>query len=105
MAGGRSKHEPIICVHTVVKNNTHVPMNGHNCKKLLGHVKASDRHCNMVVENVKELWNKVPKSFKSKKYKPVNKDCFISKMFLIGDWDIMVLQNHNYRQVGASSPP
>ncbi|VCW78797.1 unnamed protein product [Gulo gulo] len=80
-------------------------MNWHNSKKLLGHVKACDRHCNMVVDNVKELWTKVPKSGKGKQYKPVNKDCYISKMFLIGDLDFMVLQNLNCRQVGASSPP
>uniref|UniRef100_A0A7N5JE90 Small nuclear ribonucleoprotein Sm D2 n=1 Tax=Ailuropoda melanoleuca TaxID=9646 RepID=A0A7N5JE90_AILME len=44
----------------------------------------------MVVENVKEMWTKVPKSGKAKKkYKPVNKDCYIYKMFLTWDSDIM----------------
>uniref|UniRef100_A0A452V9S6 Small nuclear ribonucleoprotein Sm D2 n=1 Tax=Ursus maritimus TaxID=29073 RepID=A0A452V9S6_URSMA len=60
----------------------------------------------MVVENVKEMWTKVPKSGKAKKkYKPVNKDRYIYKMFLTWDSDIMVLQNHHCGQVGASSPP
>ncbi|KAH0515697.1 putative small nuclear ribonucleoprotein Sm D2 [Microtus ochrogaster] len=36
---------------------------------------AFDRHCNMVLENVKEMWTEVPKSSKGKKkFKPVNKD-------------------------------
>ncbi|KAF7140928.1 hypothetical protein RHSIM_Rhsim06G0047400 [Rhododendron simsii] len=30
-----------------------------NKKKLLGCVRAFDRHCNMVLENVREMWTKV----------------------------------------------
>ncbi|KAK2114079.1 Small nuclear ribonucleoprotein Sm D2 [Saguinus oedipus] len=48
------------------------------------------RHCNMVLENMKEMWTEVPKS---KKSKPVNKDHYISKIFLCGDSVIAVLQN------------
>lgn len=52
------------------------------------------RHCNMVLENVKEMWTEVPKSGKGKKKsKPVNKDRYISKMFLRGDSVIIVLRN------------
>jgi small nuclear ribonucleoprotein D2 len=40
----------------------------------------------MVLENVKEMWSETPKSTNGKKKgKPVNKDRFISKMFLRGD--------------------
>ncbi|XP_038179079.1 small nuclear ribonucleoprotein Sm D2-like [Arvicola amphibius] len=75
----------------IVKNNTHVLINCCN-KKLLGQVKAFDRHCNMVLENVKEMWTEVPKSSEGKKkFKPVNKDGHISKMFLGGDSVILVL--------------
>uniref|UniRef100_A0A8C2WA35 Small nuclear ribonucleoprotein Sm D2 n=1 Tax=Chinchilla lanigera TaxID=34839 RepID=A0A8C2WA35_CHILA len=77
-----------------VKNNTQVLINCLNNKRLPGRVKAFDRHCNMVLENVKEMWTKMPKSIKGKKKsKPVNKDHYISKMFLHRDWDIMVLRN------------
>ena len=52
------------------------------------------RHCNMVLENVKEMWTEVPKSGKGKKKsKPVNKDRYISKTFLCGDSVILVLWN------------
>ncbi|XP_065511266.1 small nuclear ribonucleoprotein Sm D2 [Caloenas nicobarica] len=69
-------------------------VNCRNNKKLLGRVKAFDRHCNMVLENVKEMWTEVPKSGKGKKKsKPVNKDRYISKMFLRGDSVIVVLRN------------
>ena len=33
-----------------------VLINCRNNRKLLGRVKAFDRHCNMVLENVKEMW-------------------------------------------------
>ncbi|CAK9265090.1 unnamed protein product [Sphagnum jensenii] len=74
--------------------STQVLINCQNNKKLLGHVKAFDRHCNMVLENVQEMWTEVPKTGKGKKKaKPVNKDRFISKMFLRGDSVIIVLRN------------
>jgi small nuclear ribonucleoprotein D2 len=38
----------------------------------------------MVLENVKEMWTEFPKGAQKGK-KPVNKDRFISKMFLRGD--------------------
>ena len=34
-------------------------INCRNNRKLLGRVKAFDRHCNMVLENVKEMWTEV----------------------------------------------
>ncbi|XP_006901334.1 PREDICTED: small nuclear ribonucleoprotein Sm D2, partial [Elephantulus edwardii] len=64
---------PLSVLTQSVKNNTQVLINCRNNKKLLGRVKAFDRHCNMVLENVKEMWTEVPKSGKGKKKsKPVN---------------------------------
>lgn len=34
-------------------------INCRNNRKLLGRVKAFDRHCNMILENVKEFWTEV----------------------------------------------
>ena len=48
----------------------------------------------MVLENVKEMWTEAPRPGKGKaKAKPINKDRFISKMFLRGDSVIIVLRN------------
>ncbi|CAF1367513.1 unnamed protein product [Adineta steineri] len=59
----------------------------------------------MVLEDVTELWQETPKSSKAKAaaaaggdakgsvLKPVNKDRYISKMFLRGDSVILVLKN------------
>lgn len=85
---------PLSVLTQSVKSNTQVLINCRNNKKLLGRVKAFDRHCNMVLENVKEMWTEVPKAGKGKaKAKPINKDRFISKMFLRGDSVIVVLRN------------
>lgn len=53
-----------------------------NNRKLLARVKAFDRHCNMVLENVKEMWTETPRLADGKKGRPVNKDRFISKMYV-----------------------
>merc|ERR1712001_322203 len=85
---------PLQILTESVRNNTQVLINCRNNKKLLGRVKAFDRHCNMVLENVKEMWTDPVKSGKgSKKAKPVNRDRYISKMFLRGDSVILVLRN------------
>ncbi|CAK9059051.1 Small nuclear ribonucleoprotein Sm D2 (Sm-D2) (Complexed with cdc5 protein 9) (snRNP core protein D2) [Durusdinium trenchii] len=69
-----------------------VLINCRNNRKILARVKAFDRHSNMVLENVREMWTEVPHGGK-KKAKPVNKDRFISKIFLRGDSVILVLRN------------
>lgn len=58
---------PLSVLTQSVKNNTQVLINCRNNKKLLGRVKAFDRHCNMVLENVKEMWTEVPRLGKGKK--------------------------------------
>ncbi|KAI0961451.1 mRNA splicing protein, variant 3 [Taiwanofungus camphoratus] len=70
---------PLSVLQQAVRNHTQVLISLRNNKKLLARVKAFDRHSNMVLENVKEMWTEMPKG---KNRKPVNKDRFISKMFL-----------------------
>ena len=65
-----------------VRNNTQVLINLRNNHKLLGRVRAFDRHCNMVLEQVKEVWSEVPPG--GKKSRPVTRDRVISKLFLRG---------------------
>eukprot|EP00798_Chlamydomonas_sp_ICE-L_P007406 gene7407-534_t len=85
---------PLSVLTTSVKTNSQVLINCRNNHKLLGRVKAFDRHCNMVLENVTEMWTEIPKTGKGKKgSRPVNKDRFIGKMFLRGDSCILVLRN------------
>lgn len=77
---------PLSVLQQAVRNSSQVLINCRNNKKLLGRVKAFDRHCNMILENVKEMWTELPKTGKGKKKaKPVNRDRYISKLFLRGD--------------------
>lgn len=91
------KHGPLSVLAQAVRNNTQVLINCRNNKKLLGRIKAFDRHFNMILENVKEMWTELPpnaKNLKGKdKKKRVYKDRFISKMFLRGDSVILVVKN------------
>eukprot|EP01138_Halocafeteria_seosinensis_P003212 gb/GECG01003286.1/.p1 GENE.gb/GECG01003286.1/~~gb/GECG01003286.1/.p1 ORF type:complete len:109 (+),score=6.40 gb/GECG01003286.1/:1-327(+) len=85
---------PLSVLMHSVKHNSQVLINCRNNHKLLARVKAFDRHCNMVLENVREVWTEYPKG-KGKNAKPINKDRVISKMFLRGDSVILVLRNPN----------
>ncbi|KAI4173923.1 MAG: hypothetical protein LQ343_002691 [Gyalolechia ehrenbergii] len=82
---------PLSILQTAVRSHTQVLISCRNNRKLLARVKAFDRHCNMVLENVKEMWTEIPRTTSGKKGRPVNKDRFISKMFLRGDSVILVL--------------
>lgn len=83
---------PMSLLVSAVKNHNQVLISCRNNRKLLARVKAFDRHCNMVLENVKEMWTeKGQKGKGKKKAMPVNRDRFISKMFLRGDSVILVV--------------
>merc|ERR1711990_552975 len=73
------KTGPLSVLMQSVKNNTQVLINCRNNRKLLGRVKAFDRHCNMVLEGVKEMWTEMPRTSKGKGGQPVNRDRYISK--------------------------
>lgn len=85
---------PLSVLQMAVRNNTQILVSLRNNHKLLARIKAFDRHCNMVLENVKEMWTETPKPGKgTKRAAPINKDRFISKMFLRGDSVIVVLRS------------
>ena len=85
---------PMSLLVRAVKQNLQVLISVRNGHKLLARVKAFDRHMNMVLEDVKDMWTTVPKGGKNKNI-PINKDRYISKMFLRGDNVILVLANPN----------
>lgn len=84
---------PLSVLLTAVQNHDQVLISLRNNRKLLARIKAFDRHSNMVLINVKEMWTETPRSASGKKGKPVNKDRFISKMFLRGDNVVLVLRH------------
>ena len=73
----------------IIYKNTQVLISLRNNHKLLARVKAFDRHCNMVLENVKEIWSETS----SKGGAAAHKDRYIGKMFLRGDNVVIVVAN------------
>jgi small nuclear ribonucleoprotein D2 len=90
---------PLSLLTDCVRKQYPVLISCRNNRKLLGKIKAFDRHCNMVLEDVTELWSEVSKSSTAAhstggvKGKVITKDRFITKMFLRGDSVILVLKN------------
>lgn len=93
---------PMSVLTKSVKDGSQVLICCRNNKKLLARVKAFDRHCNLVLEGVKEMWTETPKAGKGKKKsKPVNRDRYISKLFVRGDTVILVLRNPGIAEAAA----
>ncbi|QIW94934.1 hypothetical protein AMS68_000452 [Peltaster fructicola] len=82
---------PLSLLQTAVRSHQQILISCRNNRKLLARCKAFDRHCNMVLENVKEMWTERPRLTDGKPGKPINKDRFIPKMFLRGDGVVLVL--------------
>lgn len=80
------KHGPLSLINDSMLTKTPVIISLRNNHKIIARVKAFDRHCNMVLENVKELWTE------KKGKKIMNRERFISKLFLRGDSVIVILK-------------
>lgn len=50
------KHGPMSLINDSMQSRTPIIISLRNNHKIIARVKAFDRHCNMVLENVKELW-------------------------------------------------
>jgi small nuclear ribonucleoprotein D2 len=88
------KSGPYSVLYKAVRGNTQVLVNVRNNHKLLGRVKAYDRHMNLLLEDVKEMWTETTKGGKGRtRGAAVNKDRYVSKMFLRGDSVILIVSN------------
>lgn len=84
---------PLSILKRAVEKEKQVLINVRNNKKLLANVKAFDRHCNMVLYNVTEMWVDIAKTASADRPHRQDRSRFISKMFLRGDSVIIVLLN------------
>ena len=84
---------PLSVLTQSVKNNTQVLINCRNNKKLLGRVKAFDRHCNMVLEGVKEMWTELPRTGKGNAKYDFEKNIWhiLSVKIYAFNWYLMIL--------------
>lgn len=86
------QHGPMSLLTQAVRGRTKVLISCRNNHKLLARVKAYDRHCNLLLEQVKEMWTERGKKGKGiKRAKGVNRERFVSKMFLRGDSVILIV--------------
>lgn len=70
-------------VLNTVQNHDQFLISLRNNHKLLGCAKAFDRHGNMVLINVREMWNEIPWNGQGKNGKTISTDRYMmSKLFL-----------------------
>eukprot|EP01061_Rhynchopus_euleeides_P006385 TRINITY_DN15425_c0_g1_i1.p2 TRINITY_DN15425_c0_g1~~TRINITY_DN15425_c0_g1_i1.p2 ORF type:complete len:118 (+),score=43.67 TRINITY_DN15425_c0_g1_i1:253-606(+) len=84
---------PMSILKHAIRSENKVLIFCRNSKKLTAKVKAFDRHMNMVLEDVQELWTEIPKVKKGEKAHPQNKFRYLAKVFLRGDNVILVVKN------------
>lgn len=93
------KSGPFTLLYKAVQDNTQILINVRNNHKILGRVKAYDRHMNLLLEDVKEMWTEYSKGGKrngrvaARRGQSMNKDRYVSKMFLRGDSVILIVSN------------
>lgn len=80
-------HGPLALLQQAVVDHEPVVILCRNNHKMIARVKAFDRHCNLVLENVREVWTE-----RGRGGVAANKERFVSKMFLRGDSVIVVVR-------------
>ena len=85
---------PMGLLASIVGAKGQVLINCRNNRKVLGRLKAYDRHFNMVLENVREMWVETERGSAADGGKPrhVLKDRLIAKLFLRGDSVVVVVR-------------
>jgi len=91
---------PLSLLKDAVRTNSQILIYCRNNRKLLGRIRAFDRHMNIILEAVCEIWSEMMKG-KSKQHKLRNRERFISKMFLRGDSIILIVKNPNETRTDA----
>lgn len=85
-------HGPMAQLTEAVRSGAHVLISCRSGRKVLGRVRAFDRHFNMVLEDSREIWTPPVRKGKCRTAaKPYNRERFVSKMFLRGDSVVLVV--------------
>jgi small nuclear ribonucleoprotein D2 len=85
------EHGQCSLLNQAVKEKTQLVVLLWSSRKLLARIKAFDRHGNMVLSDVKEIWYEVPKK-KGKKRRQVERSRLMRLLFLKGDNVISVVK-------------
>lgn len=79
---------PLKLLCEAVEENKNVIISLRNNHKMYAKVKAFDKHCNMLIYDIKELWTE--KNWKEKTHK--SQERYIAQSFLRGDNIIMIVK-------------
>eukprot|EP00835_Amoeboradix_gromovi_P002361 NODE_132_length_18298_cov_0.443101.p12 type:complete len:119 gc:universal NODE_132_length_18298_cov_0.443101:2991-2635(-) len=79
---------PFKLIMSAIKNRQRIMISMRNNKKLLAIPKAVDRHCNLVLENVTEMY------IEHVNNEPLKREKFISKLFVRGDSVVIIVDVH-----------
>ncbi|XBW34855.1 hypothetical protein QEN19_000422 [Hanseniaspora menglaensis] len=79
---------PLKLLCEVVEEHREVIISLRNNHKMYANVKAFDKHCNILIYNIKEVWSE--KNWETKTH--VSKERYISQAFLRGDNIIMIVK-------------
>jgi small nuclear ribonucleoprotein (snRNP)-like protein len=77
---------PSCLLSSIIKENKLIVIFLRNNKKIVAKLKAFDKHFNLILENIREIWNE-----HNKKGKTTFKERHIGKMILRGDSIILVV--------------
>ncbi|KAK2959339.1 putative Small nuclear ribonucleoprotein Sm D2 [Blattamonas nauphoetae] len=85
---------PFSLLFESVNQHTQILVTCRNNRKILGRLKAFDRHMNLIMESATEFWTENPKKGKGlKKAKAGTQKRLLPKLFVRGDSVILVIRN------------
>lgn len=94
---------PLSILKDAVKKKNHILIYCRNNRKLYGQLRAFDRHMNMVLENIIELWTETSRTKKGNPPVIKNQERHINKLFLRGDSVILVVKKPNPESIKNSN--
>lgn len=92
------EHGPFSLLHHAFREKSQLVVWMRNDHKLLAGIKAFDRHGNMVLTKVKEIWYEVSKRKKGKKKRHIERSKFMHLVFLRGD-NVITVVNHSNQEI------
>jgi len=81
---------PFSLLKTITYSNSKIIVSSNDNHKFYGYLKGFDRHSNLFLEDVTEIWKEEIKVKNRKTKKTILKEKFIPKMFFRGDSIIMI---------------
>ena len=81
-----NSNSPMCLLSTIIYRKKLAIIFLRNNKKLIAKIKAFDKHFNLILENIREIWNEI-----NSKKKFIFKERHIGKMILRGDSIILII--------------